>query len=209
MNVPFCQAPLSGVYYISMIASISGTILAKGDRFLVIETGGLGYRVFATTAMLDSAQDDGNIKLFTYHHVSETASDLFGFPTLTEVEFFEMLLSVSGIGPRTALSVMNVARLPDLKTAILKNDASLLTAVSGIGKKTAERIVLELRGKIEAGSSVDAAGTEEDATVIDALVALGYSRAHARDAMQKLPPEVHGVSDRVREALKHMGRHGK
>ncbi len=192
-----------------MIASISGTITAKGDRFLVIETGGLGYQVFVTTATLGSAQEGENVKLFTYHHVSETASDLFGFPTLADVEFFEMLLGISGIGPRTALAVMNVAKLPDLKTAILKNDASLLTTVSGIGKKTAERIVLELRGKIEAASSDEAAGTEEDATVIDALVALGYSRAQARSALQKLPPSLNGVSDRVREALKHMGRHAE
>lgn len=192
-----------------MIASLSGTVAAKGDRFLVIETGGIGYQVFVTTATLGFAPESGSIKLFTYHHVGENADDLFGFPTLPEVEFFEMLLGVSGIGPKTALAVMNVAKLPDLKTAILKNDAALLTTVSGIGKKTAERIVLELRGKIEAEDSFATGGTEEDATVIDALVALGYMRAQARAALQNVPSGVRGVSDRVREALKHMGRHGE
>lgn len=189
-----------------MIASISGTIAAKGDRFLVVETGGIGYRVFVGITTLGSMLEGGNIKLFTYHHVSETANDLFGFPTLEEVGFFEMLLSVSGIGPKTALNVMNIARLEELKTAIAKNDATLLTKVSGIGKKTAERIVLELQGKISSTEDHTTA-TSEDVTVIDALVSLGYSRNEARDAVRGLPVDIATISDRVREALKTLSRH--
>lgn len=204
----FVKSRSRGILCIYMIASIFGTVAAQGDRFLVVEAGGIGYRVFVTTATLGSADAGGNIKLFTYHHVSETASDLFGFPTLADVEFFEMLISVSGIGPKTALSVMNVARLGELKAAIVQDDATILTKVSGIGKKTAERIVLELRGKID---ETDGALplSSDDGTVIDALVSLGYPRSQARDAVRKVPATVTGISERVREALKHLGRHGE
>lgn len=192
-----------------MIASISGTITAKGDRFLVVETGGLGYQVYATLSTLGKQKEGDTATFFTHHHVSETANDLYGFVTMEEVGFFDALLGISGIGPKTALNVMSVARLEELKNAIRNNDATILTKVSGIGRKTAERIVLELAGKLELVAGGVEAVSGEDGTVVDALVSLGYTRQDARDAVRNIPSAVTGVSERVREALKNLGRHGR
>lgn len=191
-----------------MIASLAGTVAAKGDRFLVLETGGLGYRVYVTGDTLRAVQEGSTLRLFTYHHVAEQADDLFGFPSLADVEFFEALLGIAGVGPKTALGVMSVAKLSELQSAIQSKDATILTKVSGIGKKTAERIVLELHGKVES-EEIASLVSADDGTVIDALVALGYARTHARDAVRALPADVTGVSNRVREALKNLGGHGR
>lgn len=191
-----------------MIASITGTITAKGDRFLVVETGGIGYQVYATLSTLGTFKEGSETRLFTYHHVSETANDLYGFMTMEEVGFFDALLGISGIGPKTALNVMSVSRLEELKNAIRNNDATILTKVSGIGRKTAERIVLELAGKLELVAGSVEAVSGEDGTVVDALVSLGYTRQDARDAVRNIPATVTGVSERVRAALKNLGRHG-
>lgn len=193
-----------------MIASLTGIIQAKGDRFLVVETGGLGYRVYVTTTVLSGATVKSHITLFTYHHVSETANDLYGFPTLPEVAFYELLQTISNVGPKTALGVMNVSTIDELKSAIQHGDPTVLTKVSGVGRKTAERIVLELKEKVDAVAMTE--GSEalmDDAEVLDALVALGYSRSEARTALRRVPKNVSGVSDRVREALKHVSGHGR
>lgn len=192
-----------------MIVSITGTITAKGDRFLVVETGGIGYQVYATLSTLGKYKEGDPAAFFTYHHVSETANDLYGFVTMEEVGFFDALLGISGIGPKTALNVMSVARLEELKNAIRNNDAMILTKVSGIGKKTAERIVLELAGKLELVAGAEESSISgDDGMVVDALVSLGYSRSEARDAVRNIPSAITGVSDRVRAALKNLGRHG-
>lgn len=191
-----------------MIASITGTIQAKGDRFLILETGGIGYQVYTSGAVLADAKTGVTVTYYTYHHISETADELYGFPELAAVTFFELLLSISQVGPKTALNVMSVASLDELRTAILHGDPSLLTKVSGVGRKTAERIVLELKEKIDVLAGGDASVLKDDAAVLDALVSLGYSRADARTALRKVPKNVVGVSERVRETLRLMGGHG-
>lgn len=189
-----------------MIASVSGTIAAKGDRFLIVTAGGIGFRVFVTPLTLRAHKVGMDATFFTYHHVSENAMDLFGFSTVEETAFFELLLTVSGIGPKTALNVMSIATMSELAEAIGKSDATLLTKVSGIGRKTAERVVLELQEKVPGAGETE--GTlKDDVSVIDALVSLGYTRSEARTAVRKLPASISGISDRVREALKHIGRH--
>ncbi|MBI4415077.1 MAG: Holliday junction branch migration protein RuvA [Candidatus Kerfeldbacteria bacterium] len=191
-----------------MIASLAGIVAAKGDRFLVVETGGLGYRVFVTVATLAETQLKTSVHLFTHHHVAENVMELYGFRTNGEVRFFELLLGISGVGPKTALNVLSVATLDELRQAIHGSDATLLTKVSGVGKKTAERIVLELGEKIQHDLAAEQGTLADDAAVLDALVALGYSRNEARQAVRSIPKTVKGVSDRVREALKRTGRHG-
>lgn len=190
-----------------MIASIIGSIRAKGSRFVVVETGGIGYKVFVTMQALPGLKVGSQAKFSTYQHVSENALELYGFLQFEETEFFESLLTVSGVGPKTALNVMSVASLDELREAIVQADSTLLTKVSGVGRKTSERIVLELQEKVKLG--ILPAGTlKEDAEVLDALVSLGYSRNEARHAVRRIPKTVKGVSDRVREALKRVGSHG-
>lgn len=193
-----------------MIASISGTIQAKGDRFVILENGGVGYRVFVTPAVLAEAKRGGQLTLFTYHHVAENANDLFGFPTTKEVAFYELLQTISSIGPKTALAVMSVATLDELASAIQHGDPTLLTKVSGVGRKTAERIVLELKEKVDTLAVEETTeAIRDDAAVLDALVALGYTRHEARAALRRIPRTIHGVSERVRESLKQLSGHGR
>jgi Holliday junction DNA helicase RuvA len=191
-----------------MIASIRGTVQAVGERFVILENGGVGYRVHVTPHVASRAHIGEERVFFTYHQVAETTQELFGFPSLKEVSFFELLLTIASVGPKTALSVMSVATLDELTNAIQAGDPTILTKVSGVGKKTAERIVLELREKIDA--SVPATTTEamkDDAAVLEALISLGYTRSDARTAVRALPPSVIGVSDRVRAALKNITSH--
>lgn len=193
-----------------MIALITGTIQAKGDRFLIVENGGLGYQVFVTPAVLATAKKGESITLYTYHHISENAQDLYGFLTADDVSFFELLLTISSVGPKTALNVMGIATMNELKSAIQHGDPTILTKVSGVGRKTAERIVLELKEKVDTLIDEDASESlKDDAEVLDALVALGYPRNEARQTLRLIPKTVEGVSDRVREALKHLGNHGR
>ncbi len=189
-----------------MIASIAGTITTKGDRFLIVETGGIGYRVAVTPALIASVKTGAAVTLYTHHHIAENVQELYGFLSVHDVAFFEQLLSISSVGPKTALNVMGIATIDEIKSAIQHGDPTLLTKVSGVGRKTAERIVLELKEKVDL--AIDAQSTEamrDDAAVLDALVSLGYSRNEARQAVRALPKTLTGVSDRVREALKHTG----
>ncbi len=182
-----------------MIARITGTILALNDRFAVIETNGIGYRVFATAETLLKHKASEVISLWTVHIVREDAQELYGFETTADQDLFELLLGVSGIGPKSALSVMNVATIGTISRAVTMNDVSYLTKISGIGKKTAEKIILELRDKLPElhASELDASSHD----VIDALVALGYSESAARDVMRTLDASL-DTQTKIRAGLK-------
>lgn len=190
-----------------MIASISGTLTAFGDRFCIVETGGLGYQVFVAMAFRSAAKVGDTVTLYTHHHISDSANDLFGFPSVEEVSFFELLLTISKVGPKTAMNIMSAATIDELRAAIQHGDPTLLTKVSGVGRKTAERIVLELKEKIDVGAGEGSGALKEDADVLDALVSLGYARQEARTALRSVPPNVVGVSERVGAALKKLSNH--
>lgn len=184
-----------------MIASISGTIIGHNDKSIVIETAGVGYRVFVTAETLLKHMHTSSIRLWTSHIVREDSEELFGFETLADQELFELLISVSGIGPRGALGVMNVATRGTIARAIAHNDVSYLTKISGIGKKTAEKIILELRDKL-IDTDIDAPDDSAH-DVIDALIALGYSEPQAREVVRALDPHL-DTQSKIREALKKM-----
>jgi Holliday junction DNA helicase RuvA len=186
-----------------MISRISGIVVARAQKFLVIDTGGVGYKLFVTSDTLARASLDAPLSLWTHLVVREDALDLYGFSTESEVSFFEMLIGISGVGPRTALGIMGVASVNTLRSAIASGDTAYLTKVSGIGKKSAEKITLELRDKLGAyQSEVDGAGFREDSEALDALIALGYSAKEARDALKEIPTGTKGTNDRIKEALR-------
>ena len=192
-----------------MIAHLSGTLLFAGDRFIVIETNGVGYKVRVALDTLHTIRKNADKKVALWIHTSvrEDALDLYGFENQSELEFFEMLISVSGIGPKSALGILNVAPVDHLKEAIAMGDASALTKVSGIGSKSAQKIILELHDKLggdinEKGSTM--LGEERDA--IEGLVALGYGEREAREAMKSVSAETKGTSARIKEALKKLGK---
>jgi len=189
-----------------MIASLQGKIELKTDRFILLNIGGIGYKIFCPLPTLKKLGKKGEeAKLFVHHYVRENLFDLYGFLSFEELEFFEMLISISGIGPKAGLAVLSVASLKELKASIASGQVGLLTKVSGIGKKTAERVILELGSKIlVSGREVSKLMADDEA--VEALVSLGYTSRQARDALKQVPAKVKGSENRIREALKILGK---
>lgn len=185
-----------------MIATLKGTVLYKDLAFLVIDVGGVGYRVAVTTDVAVDAIPSQPIFLWTYLAVRETALDLFGFLDRETLGIFELLITISGIGPKTALGILNVASPSMLRQAVAENDTSYLTRVSGIGKKNAEKIVLELRDKLVTTAADQSINMRAEGDALEALVSLGYSERDVRDALKKVPKEIESTNERVKQALK-------
>mgnify|MGYP001580036918 CR=1 FL=1 len=191
-----------------MLYSITGKLANRKENFAVVEAGGLGFKVFATTRVLEALPPTGQtVSLFCSLCVREDRLDLYGFLTEEELRFFELFNSVAGIGPKTALGLLSIDKTENIAAAISENRPDLLTRVSGIGRKTAERIILELKNKIKSSAASGIIERQEtDVDVEETLVNLGYQRKSARDALSKLPPEKQKLEERVREALKILGR---
>jgi len=194
-----------------MIAYLRGKVINKSSGYAIIETGGLGYQVFASENFLAELKIGSEAEVYTHHQVREDASDLYAFKSLPDLELFEALLTVSGVGPKSALGVVAMASSDDVKEAIIRGDADLLTKVSGIGKKTAERIVLELKTKIMRslgtnGATLDSISALSGSDEIDALMSLGYSLNDARAALNLVDPCLSDSGERVKAALKKMAK---
>ncbi|MHB1316725.1 MAG: Holliday junction branch migration protein RuvA [Minisyncoccota bacterium] len=181
-----------------MIGYIKGKIMWQDLKSVVVDVGGVGYKIYTTLGGLDVQKE---VEFFTYLAVRETALDLYGFIKKEELDFFELLLTVSGIGPKSALAILSVASLDTLSHAINTNDASHLTKVSGIGKKNAEKIVLELKGKAPQVSSTHMINSDND-DAIEALKSLGYSERDSREALKKA--EGSTTQEKIRSALKNL-----
>ncbi len=192
-----------------MISHLTGKVLMRGDRFIALDVSGVGYKIFVMPDTLKEARKSADdFSLWTHLHVRENALDLYGFLQYAELEFFEMLIQISGIGPKSGLGVLAVAPIDTLKRAISAGDTSYLTKVSGIGRKIAEKIVLELREKM-GGLDLGAGGNamlKEEGDVLEALQSLGYSLAEAREALKQVPPEIEGANARIKAALKIAGK---
>src|SRR3954465_3127133 len=166
-----------------MIASVEGRVGAVAFDSLVVEVNGIGYRVFAAPAILSTAQPGSTIKLHTYHLVREDQQALFGFRTTEDLGFFNLLLTVTGVGPKVALAIVGSRPTPDLQLAIMAQDQAVLVSIPGIGKKLAERIIFELKEKVAAAgvaASSAVGGGAAETEVVAALQALGYSLSEAR-----------------------------
>ncbi|MEK7463715.1 MAG: Holliday junction branch migration protein RuvA [Patescibacteria group bacterium] len=191
-----------------MISRLTGSIVHIDQKYIVIDVQGVGYKV-ATTAdiMTRLSKEKVSVTLWTYLAVRENALDLYGFTSLSELNFFELLITISGIGPKTALGILNSASVETLETAIQTGDTSHIVKVSGIGKKVAEKIVLELKDKVEKVTHTPEAKTalRGDADALEALKSLGYSQNEARDALKELPKTITKTSEKIRESLKILG----
>src|SRR5262245_55583967 len=199
-----------------MIASVEGKVGAVTGESLVIEVGGIGYRVFAAPLILATAQPGSSIKLHTFHLVREDQQSLFGFRSAEDLGFFTLLLTVTGVGPKVALAIVGSRPTPDLQLAIMAQDQAVLVSIPGIGKKLAERIIFELKEKVAAagiaasaaGGAVAGVGAAES-EVVAALQALGYSLPEAREASRvALADATIGgtLEDRVKAALRSLAR---
>lgn len=196
-----------------MIASVEGVVGAIAANSLVLEVGGIGYRVFAAPAILATATPGGTLKLHTYHLVREDQQALYGFRTAEELGFFNLLLTVNSVGPKVALAIVGSRPTADLQLAIMTQDQAVLVSIPGIGKKLAERIIFELKEKVAAAGvaasgSVGGLGAAES-EVVAALQALGYSLGEAREASQAALADatIGGtLEDRVKAALRTLLR---
>lgn len=191
-----------------MIRSVRGIVLHSGKGYLVIEigttAGGLGLRVFTPETTSTQYKTGDSVLLHTYLQVREDALSLYGFTSEDELSMFELLLSVNGVGPRVALATLNTLTPDALRMAIANEEPALVARVPGVGKRTAQKIILELKDKVT-GPSAAIGGLVQisnvDGEVLDALTSLGYSVVEAQRAIQKLPKDAVGVEERLRLAL--------
>ena len=188
-----------------MIGFIEGKIEYATDKHVTVDVNGVGYKIYISASTFKNLPEIGEkVKLFTHLHVREDIMDLYGFLDKKDLEFFEMLISISGIGPKGAMNILSVASVETLKRAVGNEDSTILTKVSGIGQKTAEKIILELKSKIS-GEFIDEKGGA-DSEAIDALVSLGYRLQEAREALKKIPHEVKEVGEKIKHALKLLSK---
>ena len=190
-----------------MIASISGTIQRIEENSLVIAVGGVGVRVSVPKTVLEDVGGVGRtIVLHTHLIVREQELALFGFETMDDLKLFEVLLGVNGVGPKVALAILSTLSPELLKNAIMREDTAVLQRVPGIGKKTAERIMFQLRDKLDLSDASSAMPliSDVDTDVIDVLTTLGFSIVEAQSALQNLPREAKTVDERVQLALQYL-----
>ncbi len=189
-----------------MIASIHGEVLDIIPDSLVIGLGGLGLRVFVPTPVADQAQRGDNIFLHTYLVVREDALNLYGFENIESREYFLLLLGVNGVGPRIALSILSVLSTDAIRRAVLSEQPDVFARVPGVGRKTAQKILLHLQGRIRGETMGERISTvtDVDSEVINALTALGYSIVEAQSALQAIPRDApQDVEARLRLALQY------
>lgn len=190
-----------------MIATIQGTILKVEESGLVIAVGGIGLRVFTPRNVLEQTGGVGrSIQLHTHLIVRETELALYGFSSAEDLQLFELLLGVNGVGPKVGLSILGTLSPELLKSAVMREDAAVLQRVPGIGKKTAERIMFQLRDKLDLTqvSTAMPLVSDVDADVIDILTGLGFSIVEAQSALQNIPREVEEINERVQLALQYL-----
>lgn len=191
-----------------MIAYLEGTVLTKNEKSAIILVNSVGYKVFFSAGDLSTIPLEGGIvKAFTYLQVKEDALELYGFLDRSALELFELLITISGIGPKVALAIISMESPAALAGAIAREDVKFLTKVAGVGQKSAQKIVLELHEKIAKVSfAMHDAGAASDTDAIDALVALGWSARDAREVLKTIPKEIERTDLRIKEALKALGR---
>jgi holliday junction DNA helicase RuvA len=188
-----------------MIRRIHGEVLETGVFEVIVDVHGVGYFIH-TPSVLDTIHKSETVTFHTHLAVRENALDLYGFLTTEELEMFLLLIGLPKIGPKSALLIMSQADVSLLRKAALSGDASYLSKISGIGKKSAEKIVLGLRDKLGAEDIVLGDYSETDHDVIDALITLGYSQRESRDALKKMTSDTADTNTRIKAALKLLGR---
>jgi len=193
-----------------MISLLRGHVLEVGARYAVVDVNNVGYKVFVTDDALHSLKLNSKTTLWTHLAVREDSQDLYGFLAKKDRDFFELLITVSGIGPKSALNILSLIASDTLANAIRTGSTVHLVKVSGIGRKTAEKIVLELKDKLSSFTGDHGmrmmAEMSSDADVIEALKALGYNADEAREALKKIDKKITDTGAKVKAALKTLGK---
>ena len=186
-----------------MIGYLNGTVKYQSQAWIILDVNNVGYKVFSNF----HGQSGDKVEFFIHEHIREDANDLYGFSTVQEMEFYEILLSVSGVGPKMGLNILTIGSIDRIKGAIIKGDTTLFTTVSGIGKKVAAKIIVELKNKVS--SKTDSYLPEEageDSDLVEALEQLGYKQVEILDILRDIPDELKGTQSRLTWALREMKR---
>ena len=189
-----------------MIGSIRGRVTHIGLDYALLEVGGIGYRVIAGPALLAKLRSGTEASVFTHHLVREDQQALFGFTTTEELTLFEMLMTVTQVGPRLALAITAAHPVTKLQLAIVTDDVDVFTAVSGVGRKTALRIILELKEKVHAAGIAAGGAASADSDVVAALESLGYTATEARRAAGAVAGGERELDARIKAALQELAR---
>ena len=197
-----------------MISYLSGKIILKKDKFIILEVNNIGYKVFLSRQTLltlsafapeelgrDKPEID-SVKFFIYHDIKEDKSDLYGFLNYEGLEFFETLMDIRGVGPRSALDISDLGSLDKIKDRILKQDEKIFEGIPGIGSKKAMTIILELTGKIKMLGDKKGSVDESES----ALMQLGFSKQQAREALSHVPDKIKDSEEKIKQALKYLGK---
>jgi Holliday junction DNA helicase RuvA len=189
-----------------LIGSLRGPVTHVGQDYVLVELNGVGYRVVAGPSLLARLRLGSEARIFVHHLVREDQQALFGFASPEELAFFELLMTVTGVGPRLALAITSAHAVTKLQLAIVTDDADLLTSVSGVGRKTALRVILELKEKIHAAGIAAGGGASTDSDVVAALESLGYTASEARRAAGAVAGNQDGLDLRIKAALQELAR---
>lgn len=195
-----------------MISLIEGKVEEIGDNYVIISTGGVGYTLTVVPKILPIlAKSEGSVKLHVFSRMSMRDGEfvLYGFPKKEDLDLFRTLTAVSGLGPKTAMGILSNVEPEHLKEAVVNEDPQALRKISGLGAKTAQRLVVELQGKVDWIASLTGAASgrlTEEAQALEALMALGYTMGQSKEALKEVPSDTPDLSSRVRDALKVLGK---
>ena len=193
-----------------MISFVTGTIkFISKNSLTVLTNGGVGYEIFIPTVKVGNYRVGQEVSLLTYMKVSDSAMDLYGFDATEEKDFFSLLMTVSGIGPKSAMNILNLGSIDNIKAAISRKDVKYLTDVQGLGKKTAERLVVELQAKVGGYGKDQKMGSGESqimVDVIDGLVSMGYGKDEAKNIVMDLDIKNKNTQQVLKEALRKLGK---
>ncbi len=188
-----------------MFGHITGKIFDLKGTKTIVKAGGIGFVVHSTPYYLSKLKTGSEANFWTYTAVRENSIDLYGFETEEELRVFELLITVSGVGPKSALAILSVAGVKSIEEAVGSGDTSSLTKISGIGRKTAEKIVLELNGKLITTRKGEL-GASENVDVFDALKSLGYRERDIQETIKNLPKDLVGTNEKIKYSLKNLGK---
>lgn len=189
-----------------MIMSLEGKIGYLGLNYTILEVQGVGYQIYLNAEVLARLKKDQSIKFFIHQYIRENQLDLYGFLTFEELELFELLISVSGIGPKAAQAILSRSKPSQIKSAIMEEDLDIFTAVSGVGRKIATRIILELKGKISAEDLSIALGKNDYAEILEALKNLGYKPNEAKETLKNMPKDLKSDNEKITWALQQLSK---
>lgn len=191
-----------------MIAHVSGVVSEKFGSAVIVDVHGIGYEVQVAAGDFDTALTGETVKFYTYHHIREQSQELFGFSSLAAKKLFELLITVQGVGPKAALSILSLGDSEQVRNAIANSDSAYITQATGVGKRIAERVIVDLTDKVGLAVQITRTGGSVSATMddeaLEALIALGYSLADASKALENISGDL-STAARVTQALKGNG----